>query len=79
MKQQLELLQQNWAERLEKDPDRGYRTGSNLRAEAAARRLSGGGTLLDLGCGAGVMGTLLGNRFDEIHGVDVSPHAQPLG
>lgn len=75
MKQQLELLQQNWVARLEKGQDRGYRSGSNLRAEVAGRRLAGGRKLLDLGCGAGVMGTIVGNRFEEIHGVDVSSHA----
>jgi len=52
-----------------------YVPGSNLRVEAAACILSPGQRLLDVGCGDGILGMLVRNRFDEIYGVDISDKA----
>jgi methionine biosynthesis protein MetW len=52
-----------------------YVRGTNRRVEGAARRLLGGGRLLDLGCGAGVLAEVIGSRYAEIHGLDLSERA----
>ena len=52
-----------------------YRKGANRRVEGAARRLLAGERLLDLGCGAGVLAQVLGSRYREIHGLDLSARA----
>lgn len=75
MKQQRELLLRNWAAKPTADVTGDYRPGANLRVDAAARVLTGGGRLLDLGCGAGLLGELVGDRFDEVCGLDISPRA----
>jgi len=52
-----------------------YVPGSNLRVEAAANILHPGQRLLDVGCGDGILGMLVRNRFEEIYGVDISDKA----
>ncbi|MEM2352305.1 MAG: class I SAM-dependent methyltransferase [Thermoproteota archaeon] len=57
---------------------RAYVPGSNLRVEAAARILRPGRRFLDVGCGDGLLGTLVQDRFEEIWGVDISDQAIEL-
>ncbi|MGQ9873585.1 class I SAM-dependent methyltransferase, partial [Leptodesmis sp.] len=55
-----------------------YVQGSNLRVEAAARILRPRQRLLDIGCGDGVLGVLVRDRFEEIYGIDISDKAVEL-
>jgi methionine biosynthesis protein MetW len=50
-------------------------TGGNLRVDLVNRVVEPGKRLLDLGCGDGVLGNLLKNKFNEVAGVDVSDQA----
>jgi methionine biosynthesis protein MetW len=49
--------------------------GGNLRVDLTNRVVEPGRRLLDLGCGDGVLGELLKDRFDEVIGVDISDQA----
>ncbi len=69
------LLEQTWREKPAGAVDAPYTPGANLRVEAAARWLRDGERLLDLGCGAGVLGGVLAKRFGEVHGIDLSERA----
>ena len=69
------IFQAQWQERLEGTVSKDYVPGNNLRVDAAARALSRGKRLLDIGCGAGMLGLAVRDKFDEIHGVDVAEGA----
>jgi methionine biosynthesis protein MetW len=49
--------------------------GGNLRVDLLSTVLPAGKHLLDLGCGDGVLGGLVMNRFEEVVGADVSDSA----
>jgi methionine biosynthesis protein MetW len=49
-----------------------YAPGRNLRVDAAARALRAGRFLLDVGCGAGVLGPAVAGRFERVYGVDIA-------
>jgi methionine biosynthesis protein MetW len=55
-----------------------YIPGSNIRVEEAVHILRPGRRLLDVGCNEGILGALVGNRFEEIYGVDISDRALEL-
>ena len=73
-----ELLQKTWAEKDRLDMSQPYRPGLNLRVDAARLWLTSGSQLLDLGCGAGVLGEAVGNDFATVHGVDLADRAVAL-
>lgn len=54
--------------------DKDWAAFSETLAEAVKKRLSPHGRLLDLGCGTGNFIRALGGEFDEVEGVDISPH-----
>ncbi len=64
-----------WRTRLQDPSSQTYAKGNNLRVDAAARVLSGGKNLLDVGCGAGVLGVAVRGRFERVHGVDIAESA----
>lgn len=47
----------------------------NLRVAEAVRILRSGQRLLDIGCGDGLLGTLVQDRFSEVYGVDIADMA----
>jgi methionine biosynthesis protein MetW len=69
------LLERTWEAKAADAVTGPYRRGSNLRVEAAARWLTDGRRLLDLGCGAGVLAEVIKDRYVEIHGLDLSARA----
>lgn len=52
-----------------------YRRGENARVDAAISVLSGGGALLDVGCGAGILLGQVKDRYESVRGVDISAKA----
>jgi SAM-dependent methyltransferase len=50
----------------------------NLRVIKAVSLLSRGDRLLDIGCGAGALGTVAAGLFHEVHGLDISTDAVDL-
>lgn len=70
-----QVFQTQWQEKLAGTLSNQYVPGENLRVDAAARALSPGKRLLDVGCGAGMLGLALRDRFDEIYGVDLAEGA----
>jgi methionine biosynthesis protein MetW len=54
---------------------RNYVPGTNLRVDLAANNLRPGRRLLDIGCGDGLLGALVKDRFEEVYGVDISERA----
>ena len=71
----LRSLLERWETKPASALDGAYVAGGNLRVEGAARLLPGGERLLDLGCGAGVLGQVIGDRYREIHGLELAPRA----
>ena len=48
-----------------------YAKGENQRVDKALSVIGSGRTLLDVGCGSGVLGEQLSDRFDAVFGVDI--------
>jgi methionine biosynthesis protein MetW len=65
------LYEKIWQEQATTSP---Y-SGGNLRVDLTSRVVEPGKRLLDLGCGDGVLGSLLKDRFNEVAGVDISDQA----
>jgi len=63
-----ELYERIWQEQSSLAP---YK-GGNLRVDLVAGLLPGGKRMLDLGCGDGVLGELVKDRFEEVVGADIS-------
>jgi ubiquinone/menaquinone biosynthesis C-methylase UbiE len=70
-----QVFQAQWQEKLEGTLSKEYVPGKNLRVDAAVRALSPGKRLLDIGCGAGMLGLAVRDRFDEVYGVDLAEDA----
>ncbi len=67
-----------WRSKLEWGSFASYVPGENLRVDEAARTLSGGKRLLDIGCGAGMLGCAVNRKYEEIYGVDIADEAVRL-
>lgn len=55
-----------------------YVLGENLRVDEAIRTLGGGKRLLDIGCGAGMLGKAVSGRYEEVYGIDIAEDAVRL-
>jgi methylase of polypeptide subunit release factors len=64
-----------WHERLDATPSEQYVPGNNLRVDAAVRALLPGKRLLDIGCGSGMLSVAVGNKFEEVYGIDIAEDA----
>jgi methionine biosynthesis protein MetW len=65
-----------WKQKLKSDSyGEEYILGANLRVDEALRSLTSGNRLLDIGCGNGIMLSMARDRFQEVHGVDISESA----
>src|SRR5437879_5949453 len=64
-----------WHEKLVGTASEQYVPGNNLRVDAAVRALLPGKRLLDIGCGKGMLGVAVRNKFEEVYGVDIAEDA----
>lgn len=71
-------FQEVWHSKVRATPDSSYARGRNLRVDEAIRTLSGGRRLLDIGCGAGVLGRVMKSSYAEVYGVDIASDAVQL-
>jgi 2-polyprenyl-3-methyl-5-hydroxy-6-metoxy-1,4-benzoquinol methylase len=70
-----QVFREVWRERLVRPGEDQYREGENQRVDLAARLLPSGQRLLDVGCGAGILGLAVKNSFNEVYGVDIADYA----
>jgi 2-polyprenyl-3-methyl-5-hydroxy-6-metoxy-1,4-benzoquinol methylase len=70
-----QVFQTQWQEKLQGTNSAEYLPGNNLRVDAAVRALAPGKRLLDIGCGAGLLGLAVRDKFAEVHGVDLAEAA----
>ncbi len=70
-----QVFQTQWQEKLQGTNSTEYVPGKNLRVDAAVRTLAPGKRLLDIGCGAGLLGVAVQDKFAEVHGVDLADAA----
>ena len=68
-------FEEYWHSRLEDATSLGYVPGRNLRIDSAARMLLPGVRLLDVGCGAGMLGLAVRGKFEQLYGVDIAESA----
>ena len=64
-----------WRDKARDAARQSYVAGENLRVDEAARTLSGGRRLLDVGCGAGSLAVAVGSKYAEVYGVDIAEEA----
>jgi 2-polyprenyl-3-methyl-5-hydroxy-6-metoxy-1,4-benzoquinol methylase len=70
-----QVFQEIWRERLEAPNSRLYAPGKNLRVDVAAKLLSPGKRLLDVGCGTGMLGIAARAKFQQVYGIDLADDA----
>ena len=70
-----QVFQTQWQEKLQGTNSVEYLPGNNLRVDAAMRALTPGKRLLDVGCGAGLLGLAVRDKFEEVYGVDLAEAA----
>jgi methionine biosynthesis protein MetW len=67
-----------WQSKVEREVFTSYVSGQNLRVDEAIRNLAGGKRLLDIGCGAGILGKAVRGRYEEVYGIDIAEDAVRL-
>jgi methionine biosynthesis protein MetW len=65
-----------WRRKTQENPHSDeYIPGANLRVDEALRTLDSGTRVLDIGCGNGVLLSMLKSQFGEFYGIDISESA----
>jgi methionine biosynthesis protein MetW len=67
-----------WQSKVQRESFSSYAAGENLRVDEAIRTLVGGKRLLDVGCGAGMLGKAVSGRYEEVYGIDIAEDAVRL-
>lgn len=66
---------QIWYRKLQGEYSAVYTPGENIRVDKTLSVIGTGKRILDIGCGTGILLTQLKERFEEVHGIDISREA----